>query len=74
LADSVIYNAYPVAAFLSDVFPNLRKIDSWSDAAARNASVSMADGEKYRSRWRKVASLTKATVKVRKQKKEAALP
>jgi hypothetical protein len=40
LANSVIQDEQSVAAFLSDVLPNVKKIYSWDDNAAHNASMS----------------------------------
>lgn len=72
LADSVIQSAHSVAAFLSDVLPNVRQIHSWNDAVARNASVSPADAKKYRVRWLEVAMLIETIAKVRKQERSGA--
>jgi hypothetical protein len=71
LADSVIQNAHSVAAFLSDVLPNVRQIHSWNETVARNASVSPAGAKKYRVRWLEVATLIETIAKVRKQERSS---
>ncbi|KIM84066.1 hypothetical protein PILCRDRAFT_6373, partial [Piloderma croceum F 1598] len=69
LADSVIQDEHSVAAFLSDVLPNVETIDSWQDSAAHNASVSLAKAKKYKDRWNTVAGLIKTFAKVREQER-----
>jgi hypothetical protein len=69
LADSVIQDEHSVAAFLSDVLPNVKKIDSWHGAAAHNASVSRAEAKEYRDRWNMVAALIGTFSKVREQER-----
>jgi len=71
LADSVIQNEHAVAAFLSDILPNVRRIDSWFYNVARNASVSPADAEKYNARWNTVAALIVTFAAVREQERKA---
>jgi hypothetical protein len=69
LADSVIQDEHSVAAFLSDVLPNVKRIDSWHDDAAYNASVSLAEAKKYKNRWNIVAGLIETFAKVREQER-----
>ena len=69
--DSVIHDAPSVAAWLSDVLPNVKKIHSWGVSAAEMASVSAADAMKYQSRWEEVASLIEAAAKVREQGRDS---
>lgn len=69
LADSVIHDEHSVAAFLSDVLPNVKKINSWHAAAVQNASVFPAEAKKYRDRWNMVAALIKTFAKVRQQER-----
>jgi hypothetical protein len=71
LADSVIQNEHAVAAFLSDILPNVRQINSWFYEVARNASVSPADAERYRARWNTVAALIETFAAVREQERKA---
>jgi hypothetical protein len=71
LGDSVIQSAHSVAAFLSDVLPNVRVISSWGEVAARRASVSLEDARKYQSRWQKVAALVETMAKVREQERRS---
>jgi hypothetical protein len=66
---SFIQNAHAVAAFLLDVLPNVRKIDSWNNQAAINAAVSSGNALKYKSQWAEVASLVEIFAKVRKQER-----
>ena len=73
LADSVIENEHSVAAFLSDVLPNVRQIRSWYPGeAAQNASGSFADAKKYEARWNTVAALIATFAEVREQERKAA--
>jgi hypothetical protein len=72
LADSVIRNEHSVAAFLSDILPNVRKINSWCPGAAQNASVSLADAKEYQARWNRAAALIPTFAGVREQERKAA--
>jgi len=72
LADSVIRNEHSVAAFLSDILPNVRVINSWYPEAAQNASVSLANAKKYKARWNRAAALIPTFAGVREQERKAA--
>ena len=69
LANSVIQDELSVATFLSDVLPNVKKIDLWHHAAEHNASVSRAEVEECRDWWNMVAVLIGTFVKVREQER-----
>jgi hypothetical protein len=71
LGDSLIHNTRSVAAFLSDVLPNVRQIHSWSPLAARNASVSTTHAMKYQSKWESVARWMETIVRVREQERDS---
>jgi hypothetical protein len=66
LEDARIENPYPAAAFLSEIFPKVRTISSWSTHVA---SVSQRDAKKYKDRWDMVASLVETFAKVRQQER-----
>lgn len=66
LGDARIENPYPVAAFLSDIFPKVRTISSWS---THDTLVSQRDAKKYQDRWNIVAGLVETFAKVRQQER-----
>lgn len=61
VGNSYISSSYDTAAFLSDIFPNLRRVDSWLDFTEEEGM--------YKSRWNEVGKLVPCFTQVRMQER-----
>lgn len=69
LHDSIIEDPFAVAAFLSDLFPNLITINAWETDVIASIAISQEAKQQYAARWKEVARLVPLLVKVRRQER-----
>lgn len=61
VGNSYITSSYDTAVFLSDIFPSLKRVDSWLECSREE--------EVYRDRWNEVAKLIQYFARVRMQER-----